>query len=92
MRSIMAEGKCCYVCGSTSCLERHHVLFGTSHRKLSDKYGLVVWLCAYHHRDNKEGVHGNRKLDLRLKRDAQTAFETKHSHELWMEKFGRDYL
>jgi len=92
MKSIIAEGKCCYVCGSTSSLEKHHVMFGSSHRKLADKYGLVVWLCAYHHRDTKEGVHGNRELDLRLKRDAQTAFEAKHSHELWMEKFGRNYL
>lgn len=91
-QSIIAEGKRCYICGTTVGLEKHHCMFGSGHRKLADKYGLTVWLCAFHHRDTKEGVHGNRELDLRLKRVAQITFEAKHGHELWMKCFGRDYL
>jgi hypothetical protein len=53
---------------------------------------MKVWLCQFHHRDNKQGVHGNRELDLKLKRKAQEVFEAKHGHEKFMKIFGRNYL
>lgn len=92
MKSIICNKKECYLCGSTQNLECHHLMHGTGWRKLADKYGLKVWLCAYHHRDNKHGVHGNRELDLKLKRKAQEVFEAKHGHEKFMKIFGRNYL
>lgn len=92
MRSIIQNEKKCYLCGSTVGLERHHCIFGDGWRKLADKYGLTVWLCGYHHRDNRNGVHGNNELAKQLKKVAQGAFEKKYSHEKWMQIFGRNYL
>lgn len=93
MRSIICNGDCCYLCGSTRGLERHHCLYGTANRKLADKYGLTVMLCSRCHRDTKCGVHGlNKEADLRLKMVAQITFEAKYSHEKWMKVFGRNYL
>lgn len=91
MKSIISEEKRCYLCGSTVGLEMHHIFFSAL-RPASDKYGLKCWLCAFHHRDNKHGVHGNRELDLKLKRKAQEIFEAKYSHEKYMKIFGRNYL
>ena len=92
MKSIICDKKECYLCGSTHNLERHHCIHGTAGRKLADKYGLTVWLCPYHHRDTKHGVHGDATLDLWFKKLAQNVFEIAYSHELWMEKFKRNYL
>ena len=91
MKSIIQSEKRCYLCGSTY-VENHHCLHGTALRKLADKYGLTVWLCSYHHRDNKNGVHGNKQLDTWFKQLAQRTFEKKYSHEKFMEIFGRNYL
>lgn len=33
------------MCGTTRNLERHHVIFGTAGRKISDKLGLTIWSC-----------------------------------------------
>lgn len=90
MKIQMQNKKECYRCWTTQNLERHHVMFG-SHRKKSEKYGLVVWLCAEHHRGN-DGVHFNRQVDINLKKHAQQRFEEKYSHEFWMREFGRNYL
>ena len=92
MKSIIQKEKECYLCGSTLNLECHHLLHGTANRKLADKYGLKVWLCAYHHRDQKHGVHGDASLDLWFKQLAQNCFEIAWSHEKWMEVFGKNYL
>ena len=93
MRSIIQKEKECYLCSSTLNLENHHVCGGVGRRKWSDKYGLCVWLCPLHHRDAKQGVHGlNKEADLYLKQTAQKAFEERHPHELWMQKFGKNYL
>ena len=92
MKSIIQKEKECYLCGTTTGLENHHCIHGSGWRKLADSYGLTVWLCSYHHRDSKQGVHGNRELDLKLKRKAQEVFEEKHGHEKFMKIFGRNYL
>ena len=91
-KSIIYNEKRCYLCGSTLNLERHHCIHGTAGRKLADKYGLWVWLCPFHHRDNRHGVHGDASLDLWFKQLAQNVFEIAYSHEMWMQIFGKNYL
>ena len=81
----------CYICGRVTELDLHHVMGGTANRSLSDKYGLVVWLCREHHTGNT-GVHRNYDKSERLKRLAQIAFEARHSHEEWMQIFRKNYL
>ncbi len=92
MRSIITNNmECCYLCGSTHNIEVHHILFGTAMRKIADKLGLKVPLCAEHHR-GMQSPHRDRAVDLMLKQTAQKAYEAKHSREDWMRKVGRNYL
>lgn len=92
MKSIIQDRKECIVCGSWN-VEDHHIFFGTGKRKLSEEYGLKVWLCPTHHRLTN-GVHGKNghKLDMELKQLGQKAFEWKHTREEFIERFGRNYL
>lgn len=105
MKSILQErnGEC-YICAyqgnhrKHDYLECHHVFEGVANRKLSEKYGLKVYLCRHHHTGDvlgsKDAVHskGMNDWDRVLKQTAQVAFETKYSHEKFMQVFGKNYL
>ena len=91
-KSIIQKGDPrCFFCGCRTGLERHHVMTGPN-RKWAEKYGLWIYACDYHHRDPKDGVQYNRQIADSLKRIGQTAFEARHSHDEWMEVFGKNYL
>lgn len=90
MKSILQSSKVCFVCGSPY-VQEHHVFFGTGHRRLSEKYGLKVYLCQKHH-TGEEGVHFDPKLDKALKQYAQKKFEESHSRKEFMKIFKRSYL
>lgn len=92
MKSIIQTEKRCFKSGNTTGLEKHHIFFGTANRRLSDKYGLTIWLTAYWHRDTRSGVHANRGFDLELKRIGQKAFEQTKTREEFIQIFGRNYL
>lgn len=92
MKSIVQLDKRCYKSGTTYGLELHHIFFGTANRKLSDKYGLTVWLTPFWHRDGKNGVHFNKRFDLELKQVGQRIFEQNHTREEFVKIFGRNYL
>lgn len=80
----------CYLCGRPKeCI--HHILFGPL-RKVADKLRLVVPLCNNCHTLSRNSVHQNRKIDLDLKRIAQSCYEDKHDRFDWMVKVGRSYL
>lgn len=92
MKSIItANENECFVCHTSRFLERHHIVFGTANRRLSEKYGLVVSLCPYCHR-GRFGVHHNKDLDLKLKRIAQEAFTEEYPDLSFEQIFGRNYL
>ena len=92
MKSILQDGEPrCYVCGSVRCLERHHVMSGTANRKLSETYGLWVWLCRDHH-TGSIGVHNDFIMKERLEKAAQKAFEERYGHTAWMAIFRKNYL
>lgn len=82
--------ECCYVCGCTGYLERHHI-FGGPNRKLSEKYGLTVHLCWRDHQDPREGVHFDRKKREELHRIGQEAFERAYPQKSFREIFGINY-
>ena len=87
-KSILQSEKECYITGATENLDRHHCFQG-SRRQLSEKYGCVVWL----RHDVHMRLHdSDRELDLRIKRDCQSAFESKYDHDTFMRIFGRNYL
>ena len=95
--SILQKDKECYLCrkffgiSRQIGLERHHVMNGVANRKLSEKYGLVVWLCQRHHNTAPDGVHFNSENMRILKRDGQKSFEKSHTHEEYMRTFGVNY-
>lgn len=91
MDSILQDEKKCFICGRKTGLHSHHVMFGNPNRKLSELYGLKVYLCQPHHTGDK-GVHKDIRLDWQLKRIAQEQFERRYDRNKWMEVFGRNYL
>lgn len=70
--------------------EEHHVFNGPN-RKLSEKYGLKVYLCIQHHREGREAVHNNKDNMQYLKRLGQQAFEKHYPSLNFREIFGRNY-
>ncbi len=92
MKSIIQNEKECFLCKTIYNLHNHHIFYGTANRRLSEKYGLKVWLCGNHHNLSNEGVHFNRELDLHIKRIGQAAFEKTHTREEFMKIFGKNYL
>lgn len=93
MKSIIQSNKECYITGCTTGLHEHHIFEGNGRRKLSEKYGLKVWLIPELHNLSNNGVHYNKELDLLIKRVGQKAFEEKYgTREDFIRIFGRNYL
>lgn len=98
MKSIMQkkDGRC-YLCMmlyndySAKPVQEHHVIFGRANRKLSEKYGLKVYLCIYHHTEGPEAVHRNAELSKKLKVIAQRTFRETFPELDWMSIFGKNY-
>lgn len=104
--SIIENRKECYFCRilanvegyygplESKGLHRHHIMYGAGRRKLSDQYGLWIYLCYRHHNDpsSEEAVHYNQNLRRYTEKIAQKAFEQKGTREQWMSLFGRNYL
>lgn len=89
----------CYLCSRinkneqpTSPLQEHHVVFGTAGRRLSEKYGLKVYLCLDHHLYGPDAVHRNKSIKDYLCKEAQKAFESRYPNLSFMEIFGKNYL
>lgn len=105
-KSIMQRTKECYLCRrdadaldyhgdlTDKGLDRHHVMYGIASRRLSEKWGVWVYLCHKHHNEDHGlfAVHYNRELDRILRSDAERAFIKLHSYEDWMRVFGKNYL
>lgn len=98
MRSILqiADGRC-YLCEMLKCdfspktVEEHHAIGGTSRRRLSEKYGLKVYLCPDHHRIGKHAVHKNAEVAAVLKDIAQRKFELEFPELDFMAIFSKNY-
>lgn len=93
MKSILTEDlEQCYLCGSTSWIEMHHIFSGSGNRKISDKNGFIVPLCHYCHNEPPKGVHHNRANRLKLMQECQAKFEETHTREEFVCLIGRNYL
>ena len=91
MDSIISKEKRCYLCGSTSFLEKHHIFNGAD-RKKSEKYGLKVYLCHNCHNEPPSGVHHNAQNNKELKAIGQKAFAEKYPTLDFFTIFKRNYL
>ena len=86
-KSIMQnKDRCCYMCDllgirQQGYTEEHHC-FGGPNRKLSEKYGLKVYLCVHQNSDYMQIVH----------EAAQKAFEEHYPDKSFREIFGKNYI
>ena len=90
-KSIMQAPRECYLCGRLTDLEKHHVFGGVANRPISEKYGLTVYLCHDCH-TGTDGAQYDKMKNLRLKQDAQRAFQAIYSRQLWMMLIRKNYL
>lgn len=85
-KSIMITRKGqCFLCGRFCQTEKHHIFEGSGRRKLSEKYGLWVYLCHECHNEPPDGVHFNKRNDLGLK--ARTQIRAMHVHGWTVDRF-----
>lgn len=73
-------------------IQEHHAIYGRANRKMSEKFGLKVYLCLEHHLAGPEAVHKNPEISEMVKRDAQLVFTRHYTNFDWMEIFGKNYL
>lgn len=93
MKSIISNSNCCYICGKPK-EHIHHILEGTNHRKLCDKYGLTIPICASCHNVIHTSTH---KFDVdtrnALKKIAQEHWENTYGdREEFIKIFKKSYL
>ena len=92
MKSIIQKDKECFWCFKKNDLESHHI-YSRKNRKNSEKYGMKVWLCHKHHRE-EYGVHGRcgKYVNRHLHRLGQVHFERKYPNLLFADIFGKSYI
>lgn len=73
-------------------LHEHHIFGGTANRRLSEEYGLKVYLCLDHHEHGSEAVHKNADVADILHKMGQQAFEREYPDLEFREIFGKNYL
>lgn len=99
MKSIMhKKDGTCYLCMKLEdnyypqlVTQEHHVIFGTSNRRLSERYGLKVYLCVAHHLTGPNAVHRNNAVREMLCRDAQEQFEREYPNISFRNIFGKNW-
>ena len=89
---LQGDTRECYLTGAIEGLHRHHIYFGNPNRKISEANGFWVWLRWDWHNGAEYGVHFNRDLDLRLKRECQEKYEETHSRDSFRRLIGKSYL
>jgi hypothetical protein len=89
--SILNNLNKCYFCNRPA-QNTHEVFFGRN-RLTSIQNGFCVGLCMWHHNlGGNQSVHGNREMDLILKRLYQQEYEKNHSREDFINLIGKSYL
>lgn len=89
--------KKCFICGRNGRgdrLERHHI-FGGARRPLSEKYGLVVYLCGERcHRLGEYSAHQNAEIADYLHKYGQKKAMTENNWtvEQFVKVFSKNYL
>ena len=90
--SILSNERRCFFCGETMNLHRHHIYGGTANRKISEKHGCWVYLCAKHHNMSNQSVHNDREMDLALKQICQKKMEKEITRDEFIRIFGKSFL
>ena len=64
----------CLICGAKA-EHTHHAIPGTANRAKSDRYGLLMPLCANCHDMSRDSIHKNPKMASMSKIIGQLAYE-----------------
>ena len=103
MDSILTDSKdYCFFCGELAECE-HHLIFGSSNRKLAEEDGLKVPICNQCHNMGKvnERIHDNSMAEKMSKMIGQYAWENKAiasgvspdlARELFRKRYRKSYL
>lgn len=86
---LQPDEKVCFLTGTKSMLDKHHIYHGIGKRTLAEKYGCWVWLNHSVHMllHDKE-----KQLDKYLQQVCQRKFEETHTREEFRAIFGKSYL
>lgn len=95
MKSIIPDDdEYCYLCKKVGRFvggsDRHHMIFGTANRKLSDEDGLTVSLCHTHHMLLHQQGFYKRELQNLAQKTWQDHF--RKTKEEFIARYGRSYL
>ena len=86
---LQPDVKECYITGSRTNLDCHHIYHGIGNRKIADKYGCWVWL----RHDIHMVLHDkDKELDRELQIECQKKFEETHLLYEFLKLFGKSYL
>lgn len=76
---VTEEQTMCIICGHNRAEHPHHLICGTSGRSFSDKYGLIIPICAICHKQLHESG-----VSVRLsKMLGQAIWEKDYYKDLW---------
>lgn len=100
MKSLMhLKDGTCYLCMkfdedySKKPCDEHHAVYGWANRRLSEKYGLKVYLCREkHHEYGPMSVHQNRAVRKIICADAQRTFEECYPWLNFRSIFGKNWI
>ncbi len=84
--SILQNEKRCFICNCKENLTKHEA-FGGCNRQKSMEWGLVYYLCVICHRK----VTDNEEIKKKLEGFARSKFIMRHSADLFLKEFGRNF-
>lgn len=80
--------KYCDICGKNYASETHHLIGGTSERRLSDKHHLTLDICNECHAT----IHNNNTANKLSKMLGQAMFEKDNTRYEYLKIFKKNYL
>lgn len=69
-------------------LTTHHVFHGNKFKLVSERYGMLLTLCA----DCHKRLHASRELDRRVQKMCQREFENRYSRKEFISVFKKSWL
>jgi hypothetical protein len=82
----------CKICGTSYGIEDHHIVFKSQCKPLDKCIYNHVYLCPTHHRDHRQGVHFNRKLDKQFKGEFKSKLKQLFTSEAYCMEDIKDKL
>lgn len=89
-KEVLNKNKYCDICGKNKAIDVHHLMPGTSERKICEQYKDVM--CLEICRQCHDFIHQNDTAVKLSKMLGQALFEVNYSYAEYMAKFKKNYL